>query len=261
MVVGMESSKVRPLAVHTSAGTRAEGTTVIEPWRPGIWNLTTTVGWEPAAMVNGAPTTQVGPSPPLTASGPPPTMVMLLAADREIGRHQAVVATVGNGNTGEGTGDVLGLPRRRGVGQLGGQEDLGVGSHRFGTHGDVDGDVLIEFVAADVDERYIHRAIGQTAADSAHHPCRLIHRVLRPDHQVPAGDRTGYRVGECLEVGRLTLKLVEDRTGQVAEVVLSTVGDRRLSVQARVLVVEQELLDVGGGEGTTVRLHRTGRIE
>lgn len=36
MVVGMESLKVRPLAVHTSAGTRAEGTTVIEPWCPGI---------------------------------------------------------------------------------------------------------------------------------------------------------------------------------------------------------------------------------
>jgi hypothetical protein len=80
MVLGVLSSKDAPAEVHCSAGIRAEGTRVIDPWLPGIRKRTTTVEVVPWGTVTGAATTQVGPSPPLTARGPAPVTVISEAA-------------------------------------------------------------------------------------------------------------------------------------------------------------------------------------
>ncbi len=72
MVLGWLSSEAVPLNVHSSGGMRALGTRVIDPWLPGITNWTVTVEVAPWGTVIGAASNQVGPSAPLTASGPAP---------------------------------------------------------------------------------------------------------------------------------------------------------------------------------------------
>jgi len=80
MVAGTLSSKVLPSEVHCWVGMRAEGTSRIEPWLPGITKWTTTVEVDPAGMTIGAANSHVGPSALLMASGPAPVIVMEVAA-------------------------------------------------------------------------------------------------------------------------------------------------------------------------------------
>ena len=64
------SVKDRDPMVHCSAGTRADGTTVMEPCAVGMWNRTTTVAVAPWWITMGAATSQVGPSAPRADRGP-----------------------------------------------------------------------------------------------------------------------------------------------------------------------------------------------
>src|SRR5664280_1723160 len=79
MVVEAVSSKERPFTVQCSAGTRADGTTVIDPWAPRRTNRVTTLTEVPWSIVAWDTTNQVGPSALFTATTPPPSIVMSVA--------------------------------------------------------------------------------------------------------------------------------------------------------------------------------------